>query len=83
MAETTITKILIINLFFQLKKIQRRILKQHSTILGTVEKKSEDIYLEYCTNGGGAENSENLKKKSFPCDSGRDPKFCGEQGNRE
>ena len=44
------------------KKIQRRILKQHPTILGTVEKKSEDIYLEYCTNGGGAENSENLKK---------------------
>lgn len=26
-------------------KIQRRISKQHSTILGTAEKKSEDIYL--------------------------------------
>lgn len=43
-------------------KIQRRISKQHSTILGTAGKQSGDIYFSICANGGGAENSENTEK---------------------
>lgn len=66
-------------------KIQRRISKQHSTILGTAEKKSGDM-CKICANGGEAENSENIRgggEESFLCGFERDPKFCGEQGNRD
>lgn len=63
-------------------KIQRRISKQHSTILRTEGKKSAAIYLQDLCQWRWNRKFRKLKKKSFLCGFGRDLKFCEEQGTR-
>jgi len=83
MAETTITKILIINLLFQFKKNPKKNFKTTSHNSRDSRKEVRRHLFGILYQWRWSREFRKLKKNSLLCDFGRDPKFCGEQGNRE